>query len=222
MNPKAGTPFRFCTRLTLTLLTGKKAATLGELLEGLKAAPDSVVYQHTHRYLYQHQFLVPEPPNDFAYWTARMLVNEELGERLAAVDTVRFNTLAELREALVTVLEKHGPENERDRRVPEGKEFHFMGAVRFSVPTQHEAHDLAEFHDQLKQVSISSLYLHVFEARLRPPLGVNDFSYWFETELGLPVLAKKVSSLDPYTQTLEGLRAKIVRLVEEELSHGPA
>jgi hypothetical protein len=222
MNPKAGTPFRFCTRLALTLLTGRKAATLGELVEGLKAVPDSVVYQHTHRYLYQHQFLVPEPPNDFAYWTAHMLGNEELGERLAAVDTVRFNTLAGLREALVTVLEKHATEKERDRRVPEGREFHFMGAVRFSIPTPHEAHDLAGFCDQLKRVSISSLYLHVFEARLRPPLGINDFSYWFEKELGLPGLAKKVSALDPYTQTLEGLRAKIVGLVEKEVSHGPA
>jgi len=94
--------------------------------------------------------------------------------------------------------------------------------VRFSVPTPHEARDLAEFRDQLKQVSISSLYLHIFEARLRPPLGVNDFSHWFETELDLPRLAKKVSSLDPYTQTLEGLRSRIVRLVEEELSYGPA
>ncbi len=99
MNSKARTPFRFYTRLTPTLLTGRKAATLGGLVEGLKAVPDSVVYQHTHRYLYQHQFLVPEPLNDFAYWIAHMLGNEELGERLAAVDTVRFNTLAELREA---------------------------------------------------------------------------------------------------------------------------
>jgi hypothetical protein len=222
MNPKAGTPFRFCTRLALTLLTGRKAGSLAELVEGLKAVPDSVVYQHTHRFLYQHQFLVPEPPNDFAYWTTHMLGDEALGERLAAVDTVRFNTLAGLREALMAILEKELAENEDDRRVPEGKEFHFRGAVRFSVPTPHEARDLAEFRDQLKQVSISSLYLHIFEARLRPPLGVNDFSHWFETELDLPRLAKKVSSLDPYTQTLEGLRSRIVRLVEEELSYGPA
>ena len=222
MNPKAKTPFHFYSRLTLTLMTGRKAATLGELVEGLKTVSDSVVYQHTHRYLYQHQFLVPEPPNDFAYWIAYMLGNEELGERLAAVDTIRFNTMAELRNALLTVLEKHTTKNERDRRAPEGKEFHFMGAVRFSIPTQREAHDLAEFCDHLKQVSISSLYLHIFEARLRPPLGINDFSNWFETDLGLPALAKKVSSLDPYTQTLEGLRMKITGLVEKELSHGTA
>ncbi len=222
MNPVAQTPFRFCTRLSLTLLTGRKAASLGELVEGLKAVPDSVVYQHTHRYLYQHQFLVPEPPNDFAYWATHMLGNEELGEQLAAVDTVRFNTLAALRNALLAVLEKQVASSERARRVPEGKEFHFMGAVRFSIPTPHVARNLTEFHDQLKVVGISSLYLHVFEARLRPPLGLNDFSNWFQTELNLPRLAKKVSSLDPYTQTLEGLRSKIVRLVEEELAHAPA
>lgn len=222
MNPTARTPFRFYARLTLTLLTGRKAASLEELVEGLKTVPDSVVYQHTHRYLYQHQFLVPEPPNDFAYWARYMLGNEALGERLAAVDTVRFNTMAGLREALLAVLEKELAENENNRRVPEGKEFHFMGAVRFSVPTPHVAHDLAEFCEKLKVVGISSLYLHIFEARLRPPLGINDFSNWFDTELNLPHLAKKVASLDPYAQTLEGLRSKIVRLVEEELSYGTA
>ena len=212
MNTKARTPFHFYTRLTLTLLTGKRAATLGELVEGLKAVPDSVVYQHTHRYLYQHQFLVPEPPNDFAYWAAYMLGNEELGERLAAVDTVRFNTMVELKKALLTVLEKHTPKNERDRRVPEGKEFHFMGAVRFSVPTQHEAHDLAEFHDQLKQVSISSLYLHIFEARLRPPLGVNDFSYWFETRTWFAWTCQEsvvTRSLQPNTGRIAGKNRRI-------------
>jgi hypothetical protein len=218
VNPKAGTPFRFYSRLTLTLLTGKKATTLGELYEGLKAASDGVVYQHTHRYLYEHQFLAPEPPNDFAYWITHILGNDALGERVAAVDTARFHTTAESREALVDVLEKHMDDYERNRRVPEGKEFHFMGAVRFSVPTPHVAYDLAGFLDQLKQVSHASLYLHIFEAHLRLPLGVNDFSRWFETELALPGLARKVSALDPYTRTLEGLRARIARLVEEELS----
>jgi hypothetical protein len=52
--------------------------------------PPSVVFQHTHHFLVQHQELSPEPPNDFAYWVATVLQEDELGERLAAVDTVRF------------------------------------------------------------------------------------------------------------------------------------
>jgi hypothetical protein len=66
-------------------------------------------------------------------------------------------------------------------------------------------------------VTISSLYLHVFEARLRPPLGVNDFSLWFEKELGERALAGAMDRLDPYTQTMEGLRRRIAALVEKRL-----
>jgi hypothetical protein len=217
MRPKAKEPFRFYSRFGLTVMTGTKAKDLKELLEHLKAASESVIYQHTHRFLRQHQYLVPEPYNDFAYWVTHILQDEKLGERLLAIDTVRFDSLNDLRQAFVSVISNHLDKNSSLRRVPEGKEFHFMGAIRFSMPTQHQARDLAEFMDCLKKVSISSLYLHIFEARLRPPLGMNDFSCWFETALHEKALAKKVESLDPYSHTLEGLRSKMIGLIEERL-----
>jgi hypothetical protein len=218
MSREAKEPFHFFTRLGLTIVTGIRAATLRELADALIGAPDMVVYQHTHRFLQQHQFLVPEPPNDFAYWATYALNDEPLGERLAAIDTVRFNSLADLKKALVTVMEDRLRKGGDDRRAPEGKEFHFMRAKRFSLPTPHRARTLQEFAEGLRRVSVSSLYLHVFEARLRPPLGINDFSHWFETQLGEKDLAKKVASLDPYTQTLEGLRTKILALIEGKLN----
>ncbi len=61
-------PFQFYTRLQLSELTGLKASTLPELLTHIRAVPTSCIYYHTHRYLQQHQYLSPEPPNDFAYW----------------------------------------------------------------------------------------------------------------------------------------------------------
>ena len=202
-------------------MTGIKAKDLKELLERLKTVPESVIYQHTHRFLEQHQYLVPEPPNDFSYWVTEILQDEKLGERLATIDTIRFSSIKDLREALVSAIENHLEKYPNLRRVPEGKEFHFMGAIRFSMPTPHQAYDLAEFMNCLKKVSVSSLYLHIFEARLRPPLGTNDFSQWFEIQLGEKELARKVAGLDPYTQTLEGLRSRVGGFVQkrvEELS----
>lgn len=214
MTRRAKTPFRFFSRLTLTTLTGVKARNLLELKQGLLDLPDDVVYAHTHRFLHQHQFLVPEPPNDFAYWATQVLGDERAGERLAAIDTIQYGSLAELRQALVRALEKGASQEELDEKVPPGKEFHFRGARRFSLPTGREAWTLSEFAEGLKRVTISSLYLHVFEARLRPPLGVNDFSLWLESELGEKKLAADVARLDPYTQTLEGLRARIADMAE--------
>lgn len=201
-------------------MTGIRVGNLRDLLENLKTVPESVLYQHTHRFLQQYQYLVPEPPNDFAYWVTQMLQDEKLGERLAAIDTVRFNSLEGLRQALVSAIEEHLKGGEISRESPSGKEFHFMRAIRFSVPTRYIAHDLSEFADCLKKVSLTSLYLHIFEARMRPPLGVNDFSYWFETQLNEKDLARKVSGLDPYTQTLEGLRSRIIGFVGKRLTTG--
>lgn len=225
MIPKATEPFHFFTLLSLTVMTDIKARDLQELLEHLQTVPESVIYQHTHRFLQAHQYLVPEPPNDFADWVTHMIQDEKLGERLAAIDTVRFHSLEDLRQALVSTIEEYLPKASSPRQVPEGKEFHFMKAVRFSIPTSYVAYDLAEFAGCLKKLSIWSLYFHVFEARLRPPLGINDFSHWFATQLGETELAKQVERMDPYTQTLEGLRSKILGLVQKSLerpSHATA
>ena len=78
MLPRAQESFRFHSRLSLTVLTGIKAKDLGELLDHIRIVPESVIYQHTHRFLQQHQHLTPEPPNDFAYWVTHILNDEEL------------------------------------------------------------------------------------------------------------------------------------------------
>jgi hypothetical protein len=109
-----------------------------------------------------------------------------------------------------------------DHKVSEGKEFYFMRSIRFSIPTKHKASTLPEFLECLDKVSTASLYLHMFEARLRHPLGTNDFSDWFERELGEKKLALEVAELDPYTQTMEGLRRRIITFVQkaiEEVAH---
>ncbi|HTR80264.1 MAG TPA: DUF5752 family protein, partial [Bacteroidota bacterium] len=66
--------------------------------------------------------------------------------------------------------------------------------------------------DILTHISVNSIYYHVFDAKLRVEKGENDFSRWF-ADLGNAELAEKVRSLDPYTQTLESLRKKIIYLV---------
>ena len=73
MEKRTVEPFKFCTRLTLAEVTGRKAYNTAELLEGIKAADDAVIYHHTHRFIKQSHHLVPEGANDFAYWVANTL-----------------------------------------------------------------------------------------------------------------------------------------------------
>ena len=204
--------FNFYTKLDQTLLLGIKARDVNGLLEGIRKVPDSSIYYHTHRYLHQHHYLSPEPPNDFAYWVTEVLGDSALGERLWSVDIVQFHSIAELREEFATILERHLASTERRIDCPQGQEFHFMASRIYVLPTTYVAHNLAEFAEILGRVSVNSLYYHVFDAKLRLEHGENDFSRWFRS-LGKSELAEKSRRLDPYSYTLEGLRREIIALV---------
>ena len=82
-------PFRFCTKLDQTLLLGRRAKNIGELLEGIKAVPQSSIYYNTHRFLQAHHYLTPEPSNDFAYWITDVVNERILGEKLSSLDMSR-------------------------------------------------------------------------------------------------------------------------------------
>lgn len=212
-------PFKFRTRLTLTEVTGRKAANIAELLEGIKAADDSVIYQHTHRFIKQSHHLVPEGANDFAYWVVNTVQSDRLGEELTSIDIVQYHSLADIRAAFVKMLERHIAEApEPMRTVAPGREFSFMRAIRFSLPTDCTALGYADFIECLRNVSVSSLYLHVFEARLRPPYGVDDFSHWFRLNFNDEAVGREISRLDPYSYTLESLRRRIIRIMEKRLA----
>ncbi|MDB5108875.1 MAG: hypothetical protein JWM69_1816 [Candidatus Binatus sp.] len=210
-------PFEFCSRLNLTLLTGLKARDLAELAESLRKVPGSVIYHHTHHFLAQHQHLSPEPPNDFAYWITNILLEDRLGEEMAAIDVLRFSTIRELRSTLVGVIQNYLERTGDVRAAPPGLEFHFMRSVSFVLPTGPKVHTLREFRDALSQVSFNAISYHMFDARLRLEQGDNDFSKWIESSLGESQLAQAIRVVDPYTHTEEGLRRRIVRLIDQRL-----
>lgn len=216
---KAIEPFRFYTRLHLSELTGLRASTLGQLSAVIKQVSGSCIYHHTHRFLQQHQYLSPEPPNDFAYWVSKVLGEEELGERLASIDTVQFFTVRSLRDKIIAVIDDYLKNNmsAKLRFAGEGEEFHFIKSISFVLPTNYIAYDLREFADIFKNITMDSIYFHIFESRLRLEKKTNDFSNWIETSIGDKELSDKISRLDPYTHTLEDLRKTIIRIIERKL-----
>jgi hypothetical protein len=216
---KAKEPFRFYTRLNLSELTGLKASTLLELVELITTVSGSSIYHHTHRYIQQHQYLSPEPPNDFAYWVREFLSEKELAERLASIDTVQFSTIRDLREKIVVTIEdylKKYPSSQK-KFVRENQEFHFIKSVSFVLPTKYAAYDLREFVEVLRKITIDSIYYHIFEARLRLEKSSNDFSHWIGDSLGEQGVAREIARCDPYTYTLEDLRKMMIRIIERRL-----
>jgi len=214
---KAKEPFRFFIRTNLTELTGIKAKNLHELNENLKKVPDAVIEYHTHRFLEEHNYLTPEPANDFGIWIGDTLGEEALGERMASVNTFEFTSIGALRERFVGIIEEHLAKEPDSREAMPGREFYFMKSVSFILPSLYAVNDIREFIETLRKVSISSLFFHMFESRLRLGKGLNDFSIWLKDSLDEGNLSEEIARLDPYTYTLEGLRLTLIQMIEKRI-----
>ncbi len=214
MTPNSESAFHFHTKLEQTLLLGIKARSVVQLLDGIGSVPESSVYFHTHHFLLQHQYLSPEPPNDFAYWVSELVGNAALGESLGSVDIVAFDSIADLRDKFISLLENHISSDAYRPDTDHGEPFHFMASRTFVLPTSFVAHDIREFREMIGAVSIESLYYHIFDARLRLGREESDFSRWLR-DRGRPDIAEKIRKLDPYAQTMEGLRKNIIGAIGE-------
>ena len=214
---KALKPFQFYTRLHLKELTGLKARNLTDLVNVLKAAPDSVTYYHTHHFLEEHQFLTPEPANDFALWVDDSLDEHVLSEKLANIDTFAYFSLDALNSMIVSVIEQYMADNPASRLVKGENDFHFLKSNSVVVPTPYFALDLREFVEVLRRITMDSLYYHIFESRLRLQKRSNDFSVWMRDSIGEHDLADKIDNLVPYTSTIEAMRSFIIQNIEKRI-----
>jgi small-conductance mechanosensitive channel len=214
---KAKEPFYFNTRTHLAELTGLKAKNLRELADILKQVPESVIYYHTHHFLLEHQYLIPQLSNDFASWVRDAVGNDILAEKLANVCTFEYTNLAAFKEKIVFTIEDYMAQNHYQREILEGREFHFIKSVIVMLPTSYAAHDLREFVEALRKISPSSLFFHIFDSRLRPGNTMSDFSIWLEKSMDEPELGKEISRIDPYTYTLEGLRSLLIQVIEKHI-----
>jgi len=215
-------PFVFYSRLHLIELTGIIATNIPQLLKHMHTVSGSCIYQHTHHFIQQRQFLSPEPPNDVGYWISEVLGDKYLGEEINSIDLMAHTTIRSIREAMIAKIEEALRERPQLKKLeaPEGQGFSFLKSVSFAFPTEYKASTLKQFAECLKKVTLNSIHFHVFEARLRIGKQTNDFSLWFETSLGMKELAEKIGNLDPYSQTDERLRQQILARVNAEIEKG--
>lgn len=212
--------FEFNSRLHLIELTGARAATLPELLDRLRTVSGASIYHHTFHFIQRHQYLTPEPSNDFAYWVSHILGDKRLGEELAGIDIMAHNTIRSIREAFIDKIEaatKVRP-NLRTLSVQEGDEFVFLKSVSFVFPSRYRAENLKDFAECLKQISLSSIYFHLFESHIRLEHPTNDFSDWLANSLNENQMAIQIARLDPYMMTGEGLRKRILTIVNKRIT----
>src|SRR3954470_4635979 len=100
-------PFVFKKVLYLVEVTGRRAQTLDELLRALAVVPAESVGYHMHREFLAHKFAPIEYPNDFAYWAAKALGDQILGEKLASLRVFEHRSLERLRAEIARFVGEH-------------------------------------------------------------------------------------------------------------------
>jgi hypothetical protein len=211
-------PFYFNTSEHLLRIGRDRASTLPELLQALRGCPDDSIFQHTFRTLQEHHFIRQGFSNDFAHWSLSACHEPVLAEQLASVDVREFTSIGGLRARMVEIAEEFLEEYPRAASRPAHEPFYFCAADLVVIPTSFVPGSLPEFIDALRQVSVHSIHHHFIEARLRLKLMSNDFSQWLEEEVGLKNTAQAIERIDIYTNTMEGVRQQIIRIVQQALN----
>ncbi|MGH7255226.1 MAG: DUF5752 family protein [Nitrospirales bacterium] len=218
---KARTPFYFAGCLELREMLGRKAADVQQLMTIIEEAPLDAIYYHTHSYFLREEHIPTLFPNDFATWAAISVRDRVLGERLGLLDPFAFRDLEALRTELVSTIESHLQSLWNVPRLIHGEPFEFIRSHIIEIDLELTAGTLKEFREHLATVDRSALFNHICEARIRKGRQSGDFVAWIEssTGLGLPELAAQVAAIQPLGLTLEGIRGRILAVVDAWLAH---
>jgi hypothetical protein len=211
-------PFYFNTSEHLVRIGRERASTLSELLQALHDCPDDSIFQHTFRTLQEHHFIRQGFSNDFAHWSLSACHEPILAEQLASVDVREYTAIAGLRIRMIEIVEQFLQEHPRSAARPAHEPFYFCASDLILLPTPFAPDTLPDFIDGLRQVSVHSIHHHFIEARLRLHQMSNDFSQWLEEEMDLRETAEEIERIDIYTNTMEGVRQQIARIVGQAVN----
>jgi len=192
-------------------LTGRMARTLAELRDGIREVTGSSIFHHTFGAMRDRPFAAHRYTNDFARWTAEVLQDWPVAERLAFMDPTEFPSIRELRERILQVIGDRLTEEGETAAAPPGREFHFSQSISLIYPIGQEARTLAELVEGIRRASVRSLFFHLVEARLRIGRCTNDLSCWLMDSLDAPELARRLDQLDLLVPSTEELRDQVLR-----------
>lgn len=212
---KPNMPFEVkdCTLITRMGGVGT-AVNLRELRERISVCPEACLFHHFAETLVRPSFDDPEFRNDFAIWSARYLRDRVLAERLGILNPYKFDSLQQLRETVVEVIDDRLSELPYIPTVRKGDDFLFMQAttVVFDSGVVLESPD--DIMSALPEMSNSSVYYHFVEARRRTEERVDDFTAWCKGfGSGCEELVEAFRSVDFYYLTLPELKATLIALL---------
>ncbi len=209
---QAREPFQFVAASYLVRIRRERAYCLRDMRNILSSVSEACIFYHTFQSLETHHYTTFS--SDFAQWVLAACNEQELAERMASVDLREAVSLEGLRAELVALIDDHLSAKPGAADRPAFEPFHFCEFVEYTLALGISARDLSSLADGIRKISLQSLHHHFINARLRKPLGTNDFAYWISDSLGMPELAARINRIDFYTNTLEGVRSELLELIE--------
>lgn len=209
------TSFEFRTAVRILKSTGRKATGLRHLRGLLTEVSAECIIHHTCQYFSKGH--IQQYTNDFAQWVGESLEEGALAEQLSNIDSYSFTSTEDLRGKLIEVIDSFLENFPEPREVLPGDEFYFNEAITFIFPLGLRARNLAEFLMALKYLEVGSIYYHFYESRIRLGRGVDDFSKWVDEVAEATELAERIRTIDPFMHNIEGIRERLVEVIEQGL-----
>lgn len=210
-----GNVFQFSSSASLEKLTGQRAYDLVTLLDLIKNCSESSIFYHTFSAFLKMKEVGAPYSSDFALWVSRTLNEKALAERLMAIDFSEHSTLRSLRLRIIEIIETYRSQKPRAFKKTADDPFFLYDLVRVVYLTDKFAYNLESFRQILETISIYSIYFHFIESRIQSQQRTDDFSHWIEESLDILELARRIREIDISVYTLEGLRSRILQLIDE-------
>jgi hypothetical protein len=206
--------FRIRDCALIAMATGRRAQTLRELRDILTTIEESSIYHHFWGSRLRARFGDPEYQNDFASWAHRELRDGQMAERLGVVDPTDFDTLDDLRQELIDLIDERLDEIEMVPWSKTDHQFNFLTSQIVIFDSAIEMKEPRELAEVVATISPSSVFYHVIDARRRTPDSVDDFRAWlggFGDQYA--DLCAAIADIDPFFSTLTELRDELGRVL---------
>jgi hypothetical protein len=151
--------------------------------------------------------------NDFARWLWITIGEQSISEKVAMINPFLFDSIKDCRKKLVKCLRDYIGAGELFPRVSHDREFYFLELKSFIHPTGFEARNLKQFKTGIERISISGLFYHLIDSRIRIGRKTNDFSKWLADELGEHDKAEEIAQLNLFSLNLWDIKNEIIEIL---------
>lgn len=203
-------PFEIKDCALIAIATGRRAQNLREIISLLQDIDLNCIYYHFWGGLLRPRFDNPEYHNDFAVWIAHGLHNKTLAERLALIDPAGYESMAELRDEMVDVIEEDLDETEYPAWADRDNQFEFISSQLVVFNTNVSINNPVEMSNFIPGMSAGSIFFHFIDGRRRNNDRLDDFRNWlYQYEDRYEGLIDMIKVIDPYFSSLTELRSQL-------------